>query len=154
MNKLLLWVIGSLVVAGIAVGIIALCENDDNYKKSTDSLVDQVWNFSQSHPEGFTLDIRTMEEPTEGIAVSYACTHKYNSYFALRFVIEHALKHDGYVGGWYDSESNQYFFDSTRLFPEDQMEEAIEFARIHNQIAIYIISSGKEIRIEKARKAA
>ena len=33
---------------------------------------DAVWEFSQSHPDGFTLDIRTMTEPTEGIAVSYA----------------------------------------------------------------------------------
>ena len=29
----------------------------------------KLWVFSQSHPDGVTLDIRTMTEPTEGIAV-------------------------------------------------------------------------------------
>ena len=29
----------------------------------------KVWAFSQTHPDGFTIDVRTMTEPKEGIAV-------------------------------------------------------------------------------------
>ena len=43
-------------------------------KSNVSQIADKVWTFSQSHPDGFTLDIRTMTEPTEGIAVSYAAT--------------------------------------------------------------------------------
>lgn len=52
---------------------------------------------------------------------------------SLTFVVEHALNHDGYVGGWLDSESGLYYFDSTKIFPEDQLEEALEFARENGQ---------------------
>ena len=52
---------------------------------------DAVWEFSQSHPDGFTLDIRTMTEPTEGIAVSYAATQDSHSRDQLDFVVEHSL---------------------------------------------------------------
>ena len=47
---------------------------------------------------------------------------------SLTFVVEHALNHDGYVGGWLDSENGQK--------------------------AVYIISTGKEILVEEIRMAA
>ena len=82
-----------------------------------------------SHPDGFTLDIRTMTEPTEGIAVSYAETQGSHSREQLPKVIVHALSHDAYVGGWLDTEDSLYYFDSSRLFPEDSLEAAIRFGR-------------------------
>ena len=91
------------------------------------AIADAVWEFSQSHPDGFTLDIRTMTEPMEGIAVSYAATQDSHSRDQLDFVVEHALQHDGYVGGWLNTENGLYYFDSTKLFPEDQLEEWPDF---------------------------
>lgn len=43
-------------------------------RDSVSVLADKVWEFGLSRPEGFTLDVRTMAEPDEGIAVSYAAT--------------------------------------------------------------------------------
>lgn len=43
-------------------------------KGEIETLSDKIWNYSQSHPDGFTLDVRTMTESTEGIAVSYYAT--------------------------------------------------------------------------------
>lgn len=65
-----------------------------------------------------------------------------------------SVEHDGYVGGWYDSESGLYYFDSTRLFPEDQLEEALQFARDNDQLAIYDLSTGEEIRLDQQIPAA
>lgn len=136
----------------IVIGTLTLVSCDP--KENVNSMVEKAWTFSQSHPDGFTVDVRTMTTPTKGIAVSYAATQDSHSRESLTFVVEHALNHDGYVGGWLDSESGLYYFDSTKIFPEDQLEEALEFARENGQKAVYIISTGKEILVEEIRMAA
>ena len=119
-----------------------------------ETTVDQVWNYSLSHPDGFTIDIRTMTEPTEGISVAYAATQGCHSREALDSVVSHAIKHNGFVGGWLDTETALYYFDSTRLFPEDQREAALQFARDNGQTAVCVISTGEEIRVEESKVAA
>ena len=109
------------------------------------SLEDQVWTFSQSHPDGFTLNIRTMTEPTEGISVAYAATQNSHSRKDLPQVISHSLSHSGYVGGWKESDTGLYYFDSSRLFPEDSLQAAIQFGLQNHQLSIYVISTGEEI---------
>ena len=116
---------------------------------SPEAVAERVWQFSQAHPDGFTIDIRTFEEPQVGIAVAYAATQGCHSRESLTSVVTHALDHDGYVGGWYDSESGLYYFDSSKLFPEDQMDEALDFARKNGQLAIYDITTGEVIRIDE-----
>lgn len=150
MKMLRLW----LVAIVMGASVFASCGNKDNKDDSVEAIVERVWQFSQSHPDGFTVDVRTMAEPTEGIAVSYAATQGSHSKESLTFVVTHALEHDGYVGGWLDSESGLYYFDSTKLFPEDQLDEALEFARQNGQQAVYVISTGEEIRVTKMRVAA
>ncbi len=41
-----------------------------------------------------------------------------------------------------------YCFDSTRVFPEDSLDAAKRFGIENGQIAIFIISEGKEIRLQ------
>ncbi|MBQ1730692.1 MAG: hypothetical protein II037_00615 [Bacteroidales bacterium] len=108
---------------------------------------DKIWTYSQSHPDGFTLDVRTMTEPTEGIAVSYYATQGCHSRKNLNRVVRHAIRHDGYVGGWLDTADSLYYFDSTRLFPEDSLEDAIKFGLKNRQKAIFSIEEKREIRI-------
>ena len=115
---------------------------------TTVTLADSLWTFSQTHPDGFTLDINTWEMPTEGIAVAYSATQDRHDCDDLEFVVSHARSHGGYVGGWLDTETGRYYFDSVRLFPEDSIVQASQFGRENAQIAIYILSSGKEIRLE------
>ncbi len=113
------------------------------------TLADSLWTFSQTHPDGFTLNINTWEMPAEGIAVSYSTTQDRHDRADLEFVVSHARSHEGYVGGWLDTETGRYYFDSVRIFPEDSLEQACKFGRENAQIAIYILSSGKEIRLEE-----
>ena len=112
------------------------------------TLADSVWVFSQTHPDGFTLNISTWEMPSEGIAVAYSATQDRHDREGLDFVVSHAQSHGGYVGGWLSSDDGLYYFDSTRLFSEDSLTQASQFGRENAQIAIYILSSGKEIRLE------
>lgn len=113
-----------------------------------ETTANQIWTYSLSHPDGFTMDLRTMTEPTEGICVAYAATQGCHSREALDYVITHAMKHNGFVGGWLDITDSLYYFDSSRIFPEDSLAAAKKFGIENGQIAIFIISEGKEIRLQ------
>ena len=116
-------------------------------KGEIEALSDKIWTYSLTHPDGFTIDIRTMTEPTEGIAVSYYATQGSHSRKSLTRVVRHAMRHDGYVGGWLDTADSLYYFDSTRLFPEDSLDAAIKFGLKNRQKAIYGKKEGREIKL-------
>ena len=116
-------------------------------QKSISTVADKIWAFASRHPEGFTLDIRTMTEPKQGIAVSYAATQNSHTRGQLDAVIRHALQNDGYVGGWYNQENGLYYFDSTRLFPEDSLNEAVQFGKDNKQTSVFILSTSSEVFI-------
>ena len=112
------------------------------------TLADSLWTYSQAHPDGFTVHVLTWEEPGYGISVAYEDTQNRHDREDLDFVVDHALSHNGYVGGWLNSEDGKYYFDSVRVFPEDSLSAAINFGKAHHQEAVYILSTGTEIRLE------
>ena len=112
-------------------------------------LADELWTYSQTHPDGFTLNISTLDSPKEGIAVAYSETQDRHDKEDLEYVVTHAQTHGGYIGGWKDTDTGRYYFDSVKLFPESELEQAKEFGRKNDQIAIYIISSGTEVRLDE-----
>ena len=89
-----------------------------------------------------------MTEPSEGIAVSYEATQGSHSRESRPAVVRHALTHDGYVGGWYNSEDGLYYFDSTKLFPENDLEGAIQFGKENGQHSVFILSTSTDIPID------
>lgn len=115
--------------------------------RSVRAVADSVWTYSLSHPDGFTMNLATMTEPTEGVVVAYAATQGCHSRKQLGRVLRHAIRHDGYVGGWLDTSDNLYYFDSSRLFPEDSIAAAIRFGVENKQLAVYVLSKGAEIRL-------
>ena len=119
---------------------------------TTVTLADSIWVYSQTHPDGFTMQINTWEVPTEGIAVAYSETQNRHDRADLDFVVSHAQSHGGYVGGWLDKDSGRFYFDSVRVFPEDSLVQASQFGRENAQIAIYILSSGEEIRLDSTQR--
>ena len=140
----------SLLLMVCSQVVLTACSAHD-YTAESDSvkaIADKVWAFSQGHPDGFTLDIRTMTEPTEGIAVSYAETQNSHSRNQLDRVVGHALQHDGYVGGWYNGEDGLYYFDSTRLFPESSLGTAIAFGKENGQHSVFILSSYTDVPLD------
>ena len=112
---------------------------------SDKDLVNVIWAMGQMYPDGFTLDINTLKQPTKGISVSYAATQNSFDKKSLPAVIKHAHAHNDIVGGWYDPDTGQYYFDSSRIFPEDSLAAALAFARENGQHAVYDL--GKQISI-------
>ena len=149
LERLKIWfLIAVLAICGTTC--FASCSsNEDNASEQSiiTNIADKVWSFSQSHPDGFTIDIRSMTEPTEGIAVSYAATQNSHSRDQLDKVVSHALQHEGYVGGYYNSENELYFFDSTKLFPENDLKGAIQFGKENGQHSVFILSTYTDIPI-------
>lgn len=149
LERLKIWfLIAVLAICGTTC--FASCSsNEDNASEQSiiTNIADKVWSFSQSHPDGFTIDIRSMTEPTEGIVVSYAATQNSHSRDQLDKVVSHALQHEGYVGGYYNSENGLYFFDSTKLFPENDLKGAIQFGKENGQHSVFILSTYTDIPI-------
>lgn len=112
---------------------------------SISALADTVWAYSLAHPDGFTLDLRTMTEPSEGIAVSYAATQNSHSREELPAVLAHALAHEGYLGGWLNLADSLYYYDSVRLFPEDSLEAALSFGCANAQHSVFILSTATDL---------
>ena len=138
----------ALTLCCAAVLVTNTCSNNTTEQYNVTAIADKVWAFSQNHPDGFTLDVRTMTEPTEGIAVAYAATQNSHSRDQLDNVVRHALQHDGYVGGWCNSDDGLYYFDSSRLFPENSLRNAIQFGRENGQYSIFILSSSTDVPID------
>jgi hypothetical protein len=112
------------------------------------AVADSVWTYSLSHPDGFTINLATMTEPTEGVVVAYAATQGCHSRKQLGKVVRHAIRHDGYVGGWLDTTDSLYYFDSSCLFPEDSLTAAIRFGVKNKQLAVFVLSKGHEVRLD------
>ena len=143
------WLLITVLAICGAVGFSSCSSNKDNASdKGITMLADKVWMYGQTHPDGFMLDIRTMTEPTEGIAVSYAETQNSHSRAQLDKVVRHAVQHDGYVGGWLNSNDGLYYFDSSKLFPENELRSALQFGRDNRQYSVYILSLGTEIPVD------
>ena len=147
MLKKLIRLFSAAMLCGI---LLTSCFNNREIVKYNylDNLSNQVWTYSLSHPDGFTIDLNTMTTPTEGIVVAYSATQGCHSRDKLNYVISHAVTHNGIVGGWLDTTDSLYYFDSSRIFPEDSLEAAKRFGIENDQIAIFLISEGKEIRLE------
>ena len=150
LERLKTWfLIAVLAICGTA-SFASCSSNEDNATEQSNitDIADKVWAFSQAHPDRFTLDIRTMTEPTEGIAVSYAATQNSHSRDQLDKVVSHAWQHEGYVGGWLNREDGLYYFDSTKLFPENELQGAIQFGKENGQHSIFILSAYTDIPVE------
>ena len=149
LEKYRVWLLLAVLTIFGTASFASCSSNEDNAteQRKISIIADMVWAFCQTHPDGFTLDIRTMKVPTEGIAVSYAATQNSHSHDQLHKVVSHALQHDGYVGGWYNSEDGFYYFDSTKLFPENDLKGAIQFGKDNGQSSVFILSTTTDLPI-------
>ena len=125
-----------------ACGPMARTARQEAAAPAQEATADWVWTYSQAHPDGFTVDIRERKVPTEGISVAYAATQDRHSKEDLGAVVSHALAHDGYVGGWWNSEDSLYYFDSVRILPESEPGEAFSFDLENEQLDFSVLSSG------------
>ncbi|MBQ5482667.1 MAG: hypothetical protein IIT74_06445, partial [Bacteroidales bacterium] len=96
---------------------LPLASQAQQNRVSDKELVSVLWAMGQMYPDGFTLSLDSLRQPTQGLAVSYLATQNSFDKKSLPAVIKHAHEHNNVVGGWYDPEEGKYYFDSSRIFP-------------------------------------
>jgi hypothetical protein len=112
-----------------------------------DNLISRVWEYAQNNPDGFTLNIETMKPVKFGIIAAHKATQNSFGKQSLENVISHALENDKIIGGWLNAENEMFYFDSCKIFSNKELQKAIEFANENDQIAIYDLTNGREIKL-------
>jgi hypothetical protein len=112
---------------------------DINYIK------DQIQHIAKVNPKGFTYDFKNETFVKKGFVIAYNDTQHNHDQTNLDKVINHAIAHDGIVCGWLDETDGKYYFDSCMI--EDWRPLAIGKGRRENQIAIFDLNKGEEIRL-------
>lgn len=117
-------------------------------------VISSVAAIAALNPEGFTVNAANLQPVTSGFAVALKCTQNSFGVEGLTKVtnVIEELKASGILsgrtlafGGWYDSESNLYYYDATVIYQD--REKAIEAGRVNEQIAIFDLTNLEEIRL-------
>lgn len=104
-------------------------------------------NIALVNPDGYTVDARTLQPVTSGYAVAVKATQNSFGTEGLARVIEYVANHKNVnaFGGWYDCESDLYYYDATLIV--DDLDKALELGRANDQLAIFDLTNCKEIRL-------
>ena len=122
------------------------------HRLSDKDMAKAVYLLGQMNPEGFTLDLNTMRQPTQGLMVSYKETQNCFDEKGILKVLKHAHSHYNIVGGWYDPEKGDYYFDSNKPFAEDSLAAALAFARENGQHTVYSTGFGINVKSNYEQK--
>lgn len=109
-----------------------------------ENLLDQAESIAMENPQGFTLEIKTFELITSGIIVAYAETQSSFGRRGLRKCLQHAIRNDGYLGGWRNPDGKMQY-DSCKVFRS--LKKAKDFGRSQGQYAIFDLDRLIEIKL-------
>ena len=109
-------------------------------------MLKKVQRIAKMYKDGFTLNLYNFDLITEGFAVAYKETQNSHSLESINNCIDHALKHDKIVGGWYNSENLTYYYDSVKVFKSE--EDALKFAKENDQIAYFNLNLGITVNVK------
>ena len=72
-ERLKSWLLITVLTIYGTAGFASCSSNEGNSTEQSNitNIADKVWAYSQTHPDGFTINISTMTKPAEGIAVGY-----------------------------------------------------------------------------------
>lgn len=109
------------------------------------NLIEAITKIAKENPDGFTVELTTLKKVTKGISVAYLATQDSFGTEGLKKVLKHAENHGKVVGGWLNEENGKYYFDSVKIF-EDQ-NQAVKFGKENEQIAIFDITNLRLIKL-------
>ena len=97
--------------------------------------------------EGFTVDKRTLKPIEKGYSVAIKETQNSFGFHGLlkAFIIGLNITIVDGIGGWFNKDDSEYYYDAVVIF--DAFEKALQFAKENEQIAIFDLSKGKEIKL-------
>jgi hypothetical protein len=115
-----------------------------------------IMEIAKQNPEGFTVTM-TGNSYTVGIAVATSLTQEAFGMEGIQKVID-VINNSGdafnAIGGWYNAEDGQYYFDAVIVYDYAHMFEAYYMAIGEKQKAIYDIGKGIEISLKYPKSEA
>lgn len=96
-------------------------------------------------PDGYTVDKRR-HAITDGYSIAVKETQDSHGIRGLVRTTFHSLRHGLNFGGWLDTATGLYYYDSVVIEQDEQT--AIAKGLENNQIAIYNLTDGEEIRLK------
>jgi len=108
---------------------------------------EMLQTVAATFPNGFTCDKNTFKPITTGYAVAVADTqNSFGSAGAAKvaaYVCTH--KEVAAVGGWFNTDNNQYYYDAVIICKD--LQTATKIGRLNKQIAIFNLDTLEEIRL-------
>lgn len=104
----------------------------------------KVYKVSRRNRDGYTVDNK-MRPITSGYSIAVKETQDSHGIWGLVRTTFHSLRHGYNFGGWLDTTTGRYYYDSVAI--EQDEATAIAKGLENDQIAIYNLTDGKEIRL-------
>lgn len=103
--------------------------------------------IAANNANGFTVAKDTLQPVVKGYAVALEATQNSFGTDGLAKVLAYADTDTrvNAIGGWYNSDNGQFYFDATVVVAD--LDEAVALGRRNHQIAIFDITNCKEIRL-------
>lgn len=108
-------------------------------------MIKKILGLAKAEPGGFTVRLPELERVKTGIVSAYKETQNCFGSEGLEKAVEHSLKHEKVLGGWFNSENRKFYFDSCKVF--DNLEEAIKFGKENGQIAIFDLTNLRVVEL-------
>lgn len=104
----------------------------------------KVYKVSRRNRDGYTVDNK-MRPITSGYSIAVKETQDSHGLWGLMRTTFHSLRDGLNFGGWLDTATGRYYYDSVVIEQDEQT--AIAKGLENEQIAIYNLTDGKEIRL-------
>ena len=104
-----------------------------------------IKRVAKRNPEGYTVD-KKRHAITDGYSIAVKETQNSHGIRGLMRTTYHSLRHGLNFGGWLDTATGRYYYDSVVI--EHDEATAIAKGRENEQIAVYNLTDGKEIRLK------
>lgn len=105
-----------------------------------------VATFAANNPDGFTLNLATLQAQTTGKAVARIETQNSFNESGLKKAVAFALANNiPCIGGWLDNASGLFYYDATEIY--NDADDAKRAAQENEQIAFFDLDRSEEIRL-------
>jgi hypothetical protein len=108
-----------------------------------DSRIQAVKAIADHNPDGFTVNVTDLTQPTQGYAVAY--THGMNLADAVNIagLLTYYSGRQWYVGGWRDG--NDFIVDVSTVEPFEDAARAI--GALYHQVAVFNLATKESITL-------
>lgn len=105
----------------------------------------KIKQIAEINKEGFTISLLDFETPKKGFCIAMNLTQNHFGDEGLKKVIEIAKNSTFLIGGWFNPDNQQYYYDCVMI--ETNEEKALKLAKANQQLAFYDLEKKQVIEV-------